>query len=203
MEPKGKDRILEAARSYPQTREIEAYLENRGVSPSVAEEYIREGVAGTFTGSADNWAMPGAIRLKPMASANTQIHELVHAAQRELSRQRYYTQEPNQFTQAYDKLVQDGRPLFSRPRNKSTDKIQELADILYPDMYKEEGGYRSSSKEIQAFAVGNTLVPSRNVNALIKEGTHLEPTITTEFMMLLDLAAKESRGRRKTTPIKK
>jgi hypothetical protein len=65
-----------------------------------------------------------------------------------------------------------------------------LADKLAPEWSKENSDYRSASNELSAYGMGST-VPRRSNRAPL----HVDPTMATEFSILLDLAQRAQKAK--------
>ena len=85
-----------------------------------------------------------------------------------------------QFTQAYEKLVYN-----SARRNPDESLAREsLARRLDPEWAKKNRAYRASNVELPAWGMGFAVEPRRDYD----QPLHLDPTMATEFSILLDMA---------------
>lgn len=196
--------MIEAGKKE-QYQETIDYLMSQRALPPVKRKYLGEEISGEFernTIFGKDLPSTGQINLNYGAGADTLGHEMTHAAQKRLNNQ--YIQEKfhgpglfrksdTNFTDTYEKLVSN----YEAEKGKS-DQIQNLIQRLAPqtwiDKYKN---YRASSAEAQAHAVGNTMKPDSTSFRTVAPA-HLDATLATEYMILLD-AAKRSNVKKPTT----
>ena len=177
--------FLETAK-YPQYGNLVGYLSARRMMPQ-----IEPGFSGEFlTGSALSTDVPVQGIIKA-TYPSTLVHELTHAANRQMSWQydelrsknknKTLTPEEAQFMQAYEKLV------YNRNTNQGTQSL--TAQRIAPDWAKAKADYRATGPELSAFGMGSTVSP----NSFNLAPAHVDPSYGTEFQILLDLAAKAQR----------
>ncbi len=190
--------IQRLASAYPETKTLLDYLTNRNAVPEKEAKGTMTGATGEFQyGNTSD--MPrefkvgpaGKIRMQSNANAGTYIHELTHAADFQIGAQ--YREDmarggpgENQFTRAYNGLRAD---------KNHQDNFSKMVNLLAPNFREEQGSYRSSNLEVRAFAVGDSVAPEGKFATPIgrKEiPPHLNATMATEFMILLDLANRET-----------
>jgi len=87
-----------------------------------------------------------------------------------------------QFMDAYEKLSFGGKQM-------------ELANRMAQDFLKQNGDYRMTTTEAPAFAIGN-MVGGRGSGSW-PAPDHIDPTMATEFSVLLDLANRAQRKAQK------
>ena len=191
--------LLKQASEAPQYGELVDYLSARRAMPPIQQRPL--GVSGSFdynTAFGDDLPRTGVVTLGFNARPATVVHELTHAAERQIHDQAFALQrkgrnqklnnEEKQFLDAYSKLMLNAENLKTDPR-------QEMFGRLEPGATKEafahpDAKYRLSGKELSAFGMGNAALPS---SATYRVAQHLDPTMATEFSVLLDLANRLQR----------
>ena len=188
-------RITEDARDTPQYEQLMQYLGMRRAIPPQRFAYIAN--KGQFEYNNPELPQTGQVTLSRGVDSTTLVHELTHAAQRQLEQQ-YYERPtswgkpdtPTQFTDAFSKLYRGDHDY-----NPTYDNFFELlARKLDPTWYEKNLDYRTRRKDLQAFAVGNQAPPKGYIKET-EAPKHFEPTGATMFMMLVDQAIKEMKDR--------
>jgi hypothetical protein len=153
---------------------------SRGGIPEVTRDVSTMPVsaAGTAGAYAHRLGPFGRIFVAPQAGESTQAHELTHATNWDLAKLYYAaldkkTPEARQFTDAFKKM-----------------EAGALANKLAPAWMAKEDPYRTSTNELTSFAVGNTMGGSHGRVDPWRGGLHVDPTLTTEYSILMDLAEK-------------
>jgi hypothetical protein len=128
------------------------------------------------------------------SKTKTIAHELTHASQnnllfpafREISSKKDKTKEEQQFLDAMSKIMLMGTPSFEEIKRTATPD-----QLYYKDLTPKKrentsyNSYRTSVQERQAFGVGNM---SGGLDIpLDKGGLHYDPSMATEFSILLEL----------------
>ena len=155
---------------------LSQYLHGRRVMPTMETARLPPGVGGSYN--------PGRQELKLARGAGipTLIHELVHASQTAMEGQAIYDQQGGKFPAAFEKLF--------GLRGRYGEGAQESATRLAPQWMADEDKYRTSGRELQAHGVGEQF---KGVGDLRWQApSHVDPTMATEFMILLDMAIRES-----------
>ena len=129
-----------------------------------------------------NVAPFGRIFIAPTAGPATQTHELSHATNYDIAKLYYdaldkKTPEARQFVDAFKKLSGNNANV-------------EQANKLAPEWMKTESPYRTSSNELSAFAMGNMIGGSHGKEQPWRGGLHVDPTLATQYSILMDLAEK-------------
>lgn len=200
--------VMQLASERPEYSALAEYLTTRSAMPPVSFGYLSPGTSGEYesNGFFRYGSVPatGKVTLNselmsrdyaPTAGIPTLSHELVHASQREMGSQRVQKDvvdqnAKQQFLDAYKKLVYDKtKPVGSMSRPNA------LADLLNRDWSKENSEYRASSGELPAWAIGTV----SGKNDAYDAPAHLNPTLATEYQILLDLATRDA----KANPYKK
>ena len=157
---------------------------SRGGIPEVTRDVstMPPDAAGTVGAYAHRLGPFGRIFVAPQAGAATQAHELTHATNWDLAKLYYAaldkkTPEARQFTDAFKKMAGGGQTAI-------------LANKLAPAWMAKEDPYRTSTNELTSFAVGNTMGGSHGRVGPWRGGLHVDPTLTTEYSILMDLAEK-------------
>jgi hypothetical protein len=110
-------------------------------------------------------------------SVNTLVHEFTHAGQKQMREQAARQGAGKQFVDGYNKLMGAGD---SGPAG--------LVNKIAPAWQSAGSKYRTTPNEAQAHAMGNmSPLPHPSMAA----PAHVDPTLATEFMILLDLATRD------------
>lgn len=187
--------LLEQSAAYPQYNDLMSFLSARNAVPQVNQRNMSGGEFVTQLGVPNN----GVINLQPSSLPRDLTHELTHAADRqirhlysELNKHRYYftkdrdlTPEENQFLFAYDKMVY----------GNAKDKREEFLNKLAPEWAKKESRYRSAPNEAAAYGFSSQVGSNQ---AYHPAPLHVDPTMGTEFSILLDLAQRAQLAQAKT-----
>ena len=181
----GDDKIRlmrQIASEQPQYQELADYLMARSAMPPVKEGYLPEGTNAQYSrNSFFGRELPatGEVTINYGSNdPNSLIHELTHAADYQMARQ-YHQQgakdaeAKQRFKDAYDRLLKSNAQ-------------GGMASRLAPDWVKENLGYRATGGELPAFAMGNQ--GARGAPA------HVDPTLSTEFRVLLDMALRDAQA---------
>jgi len=213
LRPDPMQELLKQSAETPQYGELVGYLSARRAMPPIQFFHERDrripvgnaaGVVGMFQsrglGKSNLIPETGTVLVRQGSDPNTVVHELTHAADAQLQKQYREIWEKNrdaftrltpleqQFKQAYEKLLYAPMKLLS-PKNEQRDQRQVMAERLGKDWSKAESDYRSESGELAAFGMGNVIDKNRRLDAPL----HLDPTMATEFSVLLDLASRLQR----------
>lgn len=192
------DRVRGAAES-PQYGELVEFLADRRSMPPIK---YKPGIRGEFESNTvfgNTLPRTGVINVGMQSDPNTIVHELTHAADKQITQQYYETRRKKnpsdiekQFVRAFEKLVFTPEKPHSDPaRNRRT----AMAFKLDPAWAVEQREYRSNPDELVAFGMGSTLRSNTYINPA---PLHVDPTMATEFSTLLDLAKRLQ----KSKPIK-
>lgn len=186
--------LRETAEAGPQYGELVDYLSARRMMPPIKQQAL--GSVGEFEWpQASNKAIPqtGIVKLSLRANPNTLVHELTHAAQRQIelqysgllrkSQSDKLTEPEKQFMNAYEKLIHTRWRLFgNNPEHTQLQTAQRIA----PEWAKSKSNYRSTGSELAAFGMGSAISPNTGYPAPL----HIDPSYATEFSILLDLARR-------------
>jgi len=136
------------------------------------------------------------------------LHELTHAADRQISYQASDLEERHRketplldylrgktvLTPEEVRLAMGYRKLHYDPKKDYKDPAryprQQLISKMAPEWAKENYDYRSGDGELVAYGMGST-VPRRSNRAPL----HVDPTMATEFSILLDLAQRAQKAK--------
>ena len=202
--------LMQLASERPEYAALAEYLGVRTAMPQIDFGSLPPGTRGEFgmRGGFNAQKIPenGAITLSnrflnqgydPTNAIPTLTHELTHASQGEMARQKFQKEildqnAKQQFLDAHKKLVfnPEGFKL-----NKSRYSAGILADKLNPAWTKENETYRASTEELPAWAMG--AVANRNSLAEYDDfntPAHLNSTLATEYQILLDLATRDAKA---------
>ena len=188
------EELLAETAKYPQYGELVGYLTEREMMPPIEQRYLGSATRGRF--KQNGWGsneLPktGVIELNYGAGPSSVLHELTHAADEQLDTQYYQakykksdlTPEEKRFVAAYTKLSKNPTARNSNPAKWP--RLQ-LANKLSPEWAKEENQYRATMGELPAWGMGSTVQRDRDYNPPL----HLDPTMATEFLILMDLARR-------------
>ena len=176
--------LVDRARQYPEFQELSQFLvSRRGALPSVeyAPLYGESGRYDPRTGKLMLSERLGYGNAKE--AEDTLIHELTHSAVNELHGKymqakdaRKKTPEIQQFIDGYEKLMVAPGMKFQQ---------LDLAKRMAPDWVAANAGYRATASELPAWAMGS-MATGRDGG--YGSPLHLNPTLATDFRVLLDLA---------------
>ena len=176
--------LIDRARQYPAFQELSQFLTNRrGALPPVeyAPLYGESGQYNPRTGKLLISERFGYGNSKE--AEDTLIHELTHSAVNELHGKylqakdaRKKTPEIQQFIDGYEKLLVAPGVKFQQ---------LELAKKMAPEWTATNASYRASASELPAWAMGSA---TTGRDGGYDTPLHLNPTLATEFRVLLDLA---------------
>ena len=179
------DRALAAARKEQAYREMEEYLKARGAVPDIKVGFLPSQTAAEF----QRTILPvgtGTIKVNRNRLANqaqealpaTLMHELAHAVDRQISQQAAeQAGVPNQFTEAYAKLVGSGEQ-----------RRADIARKLDPEWEKRNRLYRPSPRELAGHGMGAFV----DNTAQAPGPRHVDATAATELAILMDLANRNT-----------
>lgn len=180
-------RLLRESEQFPQYGELMNYLSARQMAPEIKPKYMD---GGEFVHSSPDLPKAGVINVGYESGPSTLVHELTHAADYEIERQYHnllkkktLTPLEAQFKHAHEQLVKN--PAF-RPGLPKRWPRSEFASRLDPSWAKAQGSYRATERELPAWAMGVSVDPTRTTE--YNAPLHLNPTLATEFSILLDLA---------------
>ena len=181
-----KDLLRETA-AYPQYGDLAGYLSSRRMMPPIDMRYSGGGEFEYSPLPSKDLPVTGVVRA---GAPSTVVHELTHAAQRQMGWQynelkkksaKQLAPDEQQFINAYEKLIIAPSEFLGRKVDFADVKT---ARSIAPEWAKEKAGYRASGSELQAFGMGSTV----SSNTFNPAPMHVDPTYATEFSVLLDLA---------------
>lgn len=193
--------LLRETAAYPQYGEIADYLMARRKMPTVEAAILPFDTRAQFSRNSffGNKLPPaGVVELSSQAVPESVVHEMTHAADRQLTSQYYELLQKQrssdlsplekQFISGYEKLVfkPGAAGVAGLPR-------VEMAQRLAPKWATKQAEYRASSTELPAWGMGSTVDPSASQE--YSAPAHLDPTMATEFSILLDLANRVQKSR--------
>ena len=176
--------LIDRAQQYPAFQELAQFLtDRRGALPPVeyAPLYGESGRYDPRTGKLLLSERLGYGNTKE--AEDTLIHELTHSAVNELHGKymqakdsRKKTPEIQQFIDGYEKLMVAPGMKFQQ---------LNLAKRMAPEWVAANAGYRATASELPAWAMGSA---TTGRDGGYNTPLHLNPTLATEFRLLLDLA---------------
>ena len=182
--------LLRQASEFEAYTALVDYLAARRMMPTIKQRPMGN-MSGSFQTNSffgNNLPKTGVVNVGLRAGPGTVIHELTHAANRQIELQYFelknkrgdLTEAEKKFMQAYEKLAYD-----QFGRDKALPR-RVLAEKLDPTWAKKEEEYRATNEELPAWGMEFTVEPDRSYN----QPLHLDPTLATEFRILMDLARK-------------
>lgn len=186
--------LLTQAAASPQYGALVDYLTSRRMMPPIQQKPLGS-VAEFETSGALGGDLPktGIVNLSYSADPKSVVHELTHAAQRQMEAQYFelrqkqrdgtITPQEQQFMRGYEKLIYDRGEMFgNRPQSTQSVTAQRIAP-LWREAKKD---YRATGSELAAFGMGSTVAPNTGYPA----PAHVDPSYATEFSVLMDLARR-------------
>jgi hypothetical protein len=181
--------LMKKAGEIPEYQQMMDYLMARRAVPEARTQWLGTGAGGLFQfgGYLPN---RGRITVSEGQETDTLVHEVTHAAERQMGQQYHEDKvakrdflgfiQPNstQFTDAYDKI-----------------NVQQLMSTLSPDWTARASSYRSTTPEARAFAMENVTNPALDPTSITRAPAHIDSTLATEFLILLDLAKRGMKDR--------
>ena len=184
LAPASVNSLLDRAQQYPEFQELSQFLTaRRGAFPPV--EYAPlYGESGRYDPRTGKLMLSERLGYGSNKEAeDTLIHELTHSAVNELHGKymqakdmQKKTPEIQQFIDGYEKLMVAPGMKFQQA---------ELAKRMAPEWVAANVGYRATASELPAWAMGSA---ATGRNGGYSTPTHLNPTLATDFRVLLDLA---------------
>ena len=200
--------LMQLASERPEYAALANYLTSRSAMPPVSFGALPSGSTGEFRqrGIFSNSNVPdtGQVtltdrflsqRVNPEVAVPTMTHEMTHAAQKELIAQTMQKdiadqQAKQQFLDAYAKLSYD-----RNQRGRAAFAPNALAHKLNPAWTEKREGYRASADELPAWAMGAVTNNSPYYDYdTANTPAHLNPTLATEYQILLDLATRDAKA---------
>jgi hypothetical protein len=186
--------LLRESADYPQYGELVDYLSARRMMPPILRGGTggADGVFERNTMFGNDLPNTGVVRIGYEAGPKSVVHELTHAADRQIDSQYTnlrqkssdLTPAEQQFMQAYEKLVYRRKKMFDSAPAESTRSL--TAQRIDPNWAKKKSDYRSTGGELSAYGMGSTVAPNVGYPAPL----HVDPSYATEFSILLDMATK-------------
>lgn len=193
--------FMKEAMNIPEYRQMMDYLQQRKGTPEIdtKQRNLGRDTYGVYERNSqfgNELPAAGRITLDKKAGTDTLVHEIVHAVNYQMAVQN--SQEPfdrmtqpkkSQFGDAYSKLRWD--PYERDPSKK--DKVTQVIEAIAPDAPTPFKSYRLTSGEAPAFAVSKHLTdPQAKSAGNVGAPSHIDATLATEFLILLDQAQRAS-----------
>lgn len=190
MADKDTAELLNRLRGTPIGNRILNYLAQRNAMPAIERSYLGDAASGQFSYPSDP-SNPGVIKYStsrsPISMSNTLLHELTHAADRQISRDALeYAKSDPQLYDAWLKLSTSVARPAAGERLPERDPRQEMAYRMAPQWFNQYQNYRASNKELPAWGVADAAIPTGSQSA----PPHINATLAQEFDILLDLASR-------------
>ena len=182
--------LLNQLRGTPIGDRILNYLAQRNAMPAIEQAWLGESTGGQFSYPSDP-SSPGMIKYatsrSPVGMSNTLLHELTHAADRQISKDALeYMRSDPQLYDAWLKLSTSVARPAAGERLPERDPRQEMAYRMAPQWFNQYQNYRASNKELPAWGVADAAISTGSQSA----PPHLNATLAQEFDILLDLASR-------------
>jgi hypothetical protein len=186
--------IMKAASDNPDYQALANYLISRRSFPDVQAAYMRSLGKFISPGFFSDGSIPqrGIVKLNAaydsasQEASNTLSHELTHALERQLINQ-YYEVKNKKSKTDLDRQFMDN---FQKIIGSTEPEINKWLKTVNPDFAKKEEGYRATGTEALAFGVANSIFPKMDGNSFKDAPAHIDPTIATTLMLLLDQAQR-------------
>lgn len=184
-------KILQSASDNPEYQAIANYLMARRAMPAMqlggTNSYGSFVVPGLFSSGLipDRGVVrlnQGYVNASPIEGAATLTHESTHAAERQLIKQYYELKDKPNKTELEQQFLGN----FQKIIGSSNPEIKNWLQQVVPEFAKNKADYRAKSNEALAFGVENS---SFN-DPISSAPAHIDPTIATQFMLLLDQAKR-------------
>jgi hypothetical protein len=207
--------LMRQASDVPEYEQMMTYLKERRAVPLIKTDPYLTRSEGEFEVNAwGSTKLPeaGQITLNRYTKPQVLVHEVAHAASREMDKQykeynkdrfgklfSLFPSDPTQFQAAYEKLVYNEQKLMDK---SARTPIETFVKKLAPDFYNSNAEYRTTRRELQAYGV-ETATSSQFEDTLkypFKSPPHIDPTLATEFLTLLNLAIKDQKKNNPPVP---
>lgn len=189
----------QSADATPLYQQLIDYLAARQLMPPMNDAALRYGTRGARYLPTVNDPLGRIAIDAEQANLGTIPHELTHVADEDVYKLYYSLRNKFNLTDAEDRFVKGFEKLvFKSPgsvtESLTADRRRQLANLLDKDWAAKNAGYRSAPDELAAFGVGSTASPDK----FHAPPLHLDPTMASEFSILLDLA---NRVRQERPPV--
>ena len=185
--------LRQTAEAGPQYGELVDYLSARRMMPPIELEGLHEGAFHSNSFFGNKLPRTGVVTVGYASGPSTVVHELTHAADSQLDAQYYEVKEKairgkitlaeQKFLQAYEKLART--PVSFSNRQGALPRL-DMAKQLDAEWAKKKSDYRATNRELAAWGMESAMTPKSDYPAPL----HLDPTLATEFRILLDLARR-------------
>lgn len=188
------DKLVDETSKLPDFQTLTGFLKKGDKMPPIVARLLEDGTRAAFNYSPYLKEGTGEISVNPSmvskakfdpGAPGTMVHEVAHAVDRQIRStagdieskpKRDWTDSEAQFYQAYQKLhTGDGK-----------DRSKDLARSLDAKWFNDSSKYRTSANELRGWAMGNS---NRAIDDS-RGGSHVDTTLASEFMILVDLASK-------------
>ena len=186
--------LLVKSSEYPQYGQLVDYLSSRRMMPPIQFAPETQGRFSQNTVFGFSLPKTGLVEVGANADPGTVVHELTHAADSQFNSQYYGLKRKNpsnlsplekQFVDGYEKLVYGANVRTGNPEKYPRER---MAATMSPEWAKENAGYRAGNRELPAWAMGSVVEPLNSQQ--YRTPLHLDPTLASEFSILLDLATR-------------
>jgi len=180
---------MKKAGAVPEYQQMMDYLMSRRAIPEMRTRWLGEAMGGMFQYNGDIPSR-GRITTNEGAGVNTLVHEVTHATERQMANQYF------EDTRSKNILFQPGSTQFSEAFNKIrfAPEKEVMANVMAPEWSKKYKDYRSTFGEATAFGVANSVAPKTDDFRQLAPA-HVDATMATEFLILLDLAKRGMKDR--------
>ena len=191
-----RNRLLQQSSAYPEYGQLVNFLTERRMLPAIEMQPLTNAygqfTSPTFPKDADQQGVIGlSDRQVSYAQPRTVIHELSHAAHRQMDNLNKELLNKSNLSPLEQQFIDNYKKIMFNPegtyKDFSKQPAQQFVNKLVPEWLKKNIGYRSSPTELIGHAMGNAATVD---NVESSAPLHVDPTIATEFGILLDLANK-------------
>ena len=172
--------FMKEAMNIPEYRQMMDYLQERKAVPKISSNKFGPGILGSFEPTSKG---KGDILVSPTADKGTVVHEMTHAVDHQMVQQYLENLSPA-FKDAFEKLKFNP----ATPESKSAFRSDEVISKQSPSFKREAGNYRTDPGEAMAFAIQKHASPGSRAQS--DAPSHIDATLATEFMILLDQAQR-------------
>ena len=189
--------LLSAASEYPQYGALVDYLSGLRMMPPISYdggmgstgEFVKNSIFG------NELPKTGVVKLNYSAGPDTVVHELTHAADSQITNEYYrltqkqrqtnLTPIEQQFMAGYERLKFNPNLAHIDPNKYPR---SAFATRLAPQWAEKNKDYRASENELSGWGMGATVNSEKSRQYAAPQ--HLDPTMATEFSILLDMATR-------------
>lgn len=194
---KGLNELVSSMKGNTEFEQLHGWLLDRKAVPNLERGFGSERGSFEYSAYSEVPDPQGTIKVNsysPNPKA-TLIHEMTHAAERqmrllhtELSKKKELTDKEQQFIDAWDKSF---RASYDRRTKEYKTGVSDIIKALDAKWLNANKDYRTSNTEIPAQAMGSVSGAKNRDGETAPQ--HADPSIATEFMMMVEMARQLSK----------